>query len=154
MALTTQQRTRLNTFLVALRDTVIAKQDAYYNGEEVVTPASKDEDGKDVHAITRKRERYWQGRKQNLALVNFLDKADEFSWSDFGIKSLSDLPGKTGLDALNIQIDTYDGPEGKGWQGVLTIEINGTTYTRTYNHGPEAYRNQDWSESTEASSRG
>ena len=146
MALTKTQRDRLNTFLVALRDKVIALQDAYHDGDEELTPASKDESGKDVPAVTRKRERYWQGRKQLLSNVNFADKADDKSWADVGIARLADLPDKTGLDAMSVQIDTYDGPAGKGWQAVLSIEVNGKTYTRVYNRGPETHRDQDWTE--------
>ncbi len=148
MALTAAQRNRLNTFLVALRDLVIAKQDAYHDGTEVLVPASKDEGGKDVPAVTRQRERYVQLRRQLLSSVNFADKPTDQkeTWADVGIATLADLPDKTGLDALSVQIDTYDGPQGKGWQAVFSIELGGTTYQRTYNRGPEAYRDQDWVE--------
>ena len=46
--------------------------------------------------------------------------------------------------AWSFRIDTYSGPDGDGY--VLTIEtlINGETWTRAVNYGPDAWRAADW----------
>ena len=152
MPLTTAQRTRLNDFLTALATKVIALQTAYYNGLEVVTPTSKDLDGKDVPATTRQRNRYCQLRRQTLSNCNFADRPTDQreTWVDFGLARLADLPDKTDLDSLSIEVSPYDGPRGKGWLLILTIEINSKTYRRVVNRGPETWCEQVWREIVDA----
>lgn len=47
-----------------------------------------------------------------------------------------------------IQVDTYDGPFGKGWTMTLQATKTGTLYWRTWNVGPETYRNIGWRSSS------
>lgn len=52
----------------------------------------------------------------------------------------------TGANALPanwpiaIQVDVYDGPSGKGWTITVLATKNLITYSRTWNFGPETYR--------------
>jgi len=43
-----------------------------------------------------------------------------------------------------MKIDTYSGPSGDGYVVVLEKIINGITYTRHHNVGPEAHRSVNW----------
>ena len=147
MPLTATQRTRLNQFLIALGAKGVALEDAYHDGLEVVHPASVDAiSGQAIPAVTRVRNRYWQGRRQVLGTLAVDDKPTDqaVSWKGVGVASKADLPDITGLEAMSIQIDVYDGPQGKGWTVTLTIAYAGTAYRRVYNRGPESYREQDW----------
>jgi hypothetical protein len=45
---------------------------------------------------------------------------------------------------MALQIDVYDGPEGKGYVGQVWAKWNGTIYTRAQNHGPESWRTFAW----------
>jgi hypothetical protein len=59
-----------------------------------------------------------------------------YFWSTF-----AELPD---LLAWSFRIDTYSGPLGDGY--VLTVEtvVNGQTWTRAINYGPDAWRNAEW----------
>lgn len=45
-------------------------------------------------------------------------------------------------------VSTYDGPEGKGYVLTISTVIEGVTYQRAVNVGPETYRAADWYEVT------
>lgn len=61
------------------------------------------------------------------------------SWEDLA----TDLPS----EVMNrIQIDVYDGPNGKGYVAVLRYIVSGTLYRKDINYGPESYRDEDWQE--------
>jgi hypothetical protein len=53
--------------------------------------------------------------------------------------------------AWSIRIDNYSGPNGDGY--VLNVEtnINGDTWVRSINHGPDTWRNADWSQAVSLS---
>lgn len=41
---------------------------------------------------------------------------------------------------IAVQVDVYDGPSGKGWTITVLATKNGITYSRTWNFGPETWR--------------
>ena len=45
-----------------------------------------------------------------------------------------------------IRVDVYDGPQGKGFVVVVQSQLNGATWQRSINYGPETYRDQGWME--------
>lgn len=49
------------------------------------------------------------------------------------------------LDA-RYRVDVYDGPQGKGFVVIVQSQLNGATWQKSINYGPEAYRNQPWTE--------
>jgi hypothetical protein len=46
--------------------------------------------------------------------------------------------------AWAFRIDTYSGPDGDGYVLTVTTEIDGGTWTRSINHGPDTWRAADW----------
>jgi len=56
----------------------------------------------------------------------------------------------TGADALpaswpvRMSVDVYNGPSGHGWSVTVLVSKAGTTYMRTWNVGPEIYRETGW----------
>ena len=94
--------------------------------------------------------RYWQGiaTPSNLPDDGALVAADYTKkphdqaerWTDifFGADVLpTNIPAQA-------QVDVYDGPQGKGWTVTLRGTKNGNLYWRTWNVGPETWREQDW----------
>lgn len=51
------------------------------------------------------------------------------------------LPAELGW---SFRVDTYNGPSGPGYVVVLKTVIEGDTYQREINYGPETYRTQAW----------
>jgi len=49
------------------------------------------------------------------------------------------------LDA-RVRVDVYDGPQGKGFVVIVQSQLNGATWPRSINYGPETYRDQGWTE--------
>jgi hypothetical protein len=45
---------------------------------------------------------------------------------------------------MAIQIDCYDGPQGTGYQATVYVTINGNTWARAAQVGPESWRQQGW----------
>lgn len=43
-----------------------------------------------------------------------------------------------------IRVDTYSGPTGAGYVTVLETSINGQSWLKMVNFGPETWRNSDW----------
>lgn len=89
--------------------------------------------------------RYWEGRRTHT-----VTPAD-------GTETLPDIgtSSNTGSTAwptairntampMAIQIDAYMGPLGAGYQATVWVTVNGTTYTRTAQVGPETHRTQAW----------
>ena len=64
----------------------------------------------------------------------------EISWDD--------LPDGTMPDQMlsRIRIDIYSSPGGDGFVLVAEKIVNGTTYEKSYNVGPESRRDSDWQE--------
>ena len=46
----------------------------------------------------------------------------------------------------SMRIDTYNGPEGRGYCIVAQVKVGVKTYIKCINTGPEVYRNQAWAE--------
>jgi hypothetical protein len=46
--------------------------------------------------------------------------------------------------AWSFRIDTYSGPNGDGYVLVVSTVINGDTWERSVNHGPDTYRAEAW----------
>lgn len=59
------------------------------------------------------------------------------NWSDAGFNLPATLP-------MALQIDTYDGPQGKGFVAVLTVQIDGQLWRRSAQVGPELWRGGVW----------
>lgn len=57
---------------------------------------------------------------------------------------------KVGENHLDRDIDciAYDGPDGKGYVIVRKVTLAGKRYYKMENHGPETYRERDWTEIT------
>ena len=47
------------------------------------------------------------------------------------------------------RVDVYDGPKGKGFVVILQSQLDGATWQKSLNYGPETYRDQEWIEMTE-----
>lgn len=54
---------------------------------------------------------------------------------------VSDLPD---VLAWSYRVDVYSGPEGDGYALVVTTVIDGVTWQRAVNFGPDAWRGYDW----------
>ena len=57
--------------------------------------------------------------------------------------SLGGLPATT---MSSLRMDTYDGPMGQGFVFSATVKIDGVTWERSWNSGPEQWRNSSWTE--------
>jgi len=51
------------------------------------------------------------------------------------------LPSKT---PFAVTVNVYDGPDGRGFEVVISFVSGGVTYVRVVNVGPESYREQAW----------
>lgn len=45
-----------------------------------------------------------------------------------------------------LRINTYDGPLGKGYVGIVRVRIGGETWERRQNNGPEVWRTVPWTQ--------
>jgi hypothetical protein len=99
-------------------------------------------------AYLASRGRYWQGIRtiagnppEDAAevAVNLAAKPSyqAESWADFAIG----LPATLGF---SLRIDTYSGPQGKGYVGTVEAMKNGVIYDRAANVGPETWRAHPW----------
>lgn len=57
--------------------------------------------------------------------------------------AVAELPSKL---AYSVRIDTYDGPQGRGYVVTLTADVGGRLWVRHFNTGPEGWRDQPWAE--------
>ena len=126
-----QLRTRINTYAQNLWVNILPRQEAYFL----------------AHG------RYWQGRRTPRQVPQFTDaqdsprtadRLDEIagseaqSWRQF-------LPAIDGaVLSAQIQIDTYDGPQGKGFVVHMRFNHNGNTFERSQHYGPETHRQKAW----------
>lgn len=94
----------------------------YFQGikTHVVTPADGDETAPDL-----------TGRPT--------DQAE--TWTGAGFNLPATLP-------MALQIDTYDGPQGKGYVGILWVQIGGQLWRRSAQVGPETWRARAWEQVT------
>jgi hypothetical protein len=65
------------------------------------------------------------------------------SWASLAAKQGVVLPAT--LPAA-VEVHTYDGPHGKGFQILLHAVVEGKPWYKCMNHGPEGWREQDWKE--------
>ena len=91
--------------------------------------------------------RFWQGLRTHVITPSEGNTA----LPTIGTACPSDQPGQPWPAAIlttpiemAIQIDCYDGPDGTGYQATVTVDVLGTTYSRTQQVGPETYRNAPW----------
>lgn len=108
---------------------IVARQEAYaaaHNGrywQGIITHNTPPDDGASTPAdYTRKP----------------TDQAER--WSDI-------FTGANALPAnipCQIRVDVYDGPLGKGWTVTLSGTKGGNYYWKTWNVGPETWRQHDW----------
>jgi len=100
------------------------------------------------------RGRHWQG----IVTPNTLPDNGASVTADW-TKRPTDQPESwadwfTGANALassipcQVRIDVYDGPKGKGWTMTVRFTKDGRTYARTWNTGPETWRDRDWADVT------
>lgn len=69
------------------------------------------------------------------------DKANDMpqSWRDFG--------GYPATSRMRLRVDVYHTPRGDwGWVLVIDMIVDGATWRRVVNQGPEDWREQDWAE--------
>lgn len=91
--------------------------------------------------------KYWQGLR-----THSIDPADGTAvLPSIGTACPTDQPGQPWPNAIlttpiemSLQIDCYDGPQGKGYQATVTVTISGNTWIRTAQVGPETYRAHGW----------
>lgn len=89
--------------------------------------------------------RYWQGAVTHQATPAGGGKvagdpdakvAGEASWRQMGV-------GVAESEAA-FEVHAYSGPRGDGWTLTAAVEVNGVTWTRTLNVGPESERATPW----------
>jgi len=95
--------------------------------------------------------RYWQGlfthaappTDTNTAAPDMLDASptdQDSSWDDIAA-------GTVPAEMLSrVRIDTYKSTQGHGYVVVVEKIINGKTYEKRHNVGPESSRSRDWTE--------
>jgi hypothetical protein len=118
-------RIRLEDVVDALKTKVVSRQNTYFA----------------VHG------RYWQGARilsvtpdgTETAVDGTRKPSDQNeNWSDFlGVDLPATLP-------VALRIDTYDGPQGKGYTVTAEVTYNAKTWARTWNVGPETWRAVAW----------
>jgi len=89
--------------------------------------------------------KHWQGArthkttpKEQGAAPNPSAKIEgQESWAEFGVNLPQSLPA-------SLQVDVYDGPLGSGYTVTADVVIEGKTWRRVANVGPESYRTMDW----------
>lgn len=106
-------------------------------------------------AFLAARGKYWQGIRTTVltALPNNLtadgttaevvpdtsvhptDQAE--TWADANISLGATIP-------MALEIHTYDGLGGMGYVGIVYVKVNGTTYVRAQNNGPQTWRTFAW----------
>ena len=127
MATPAQIRNAVDTRLANLWSTIQTRQDAYHA----------------THG------RYWQGRRTHT-----LDPAD-------GTEVLPDIGTACPPDSepypaswrsqtypMSLQLDVYDGPQGKGYLALVQVTINGPAWRRIAQVGPETQRVRPWHQLT------
>lgn len=62
---------------------------------------------------------------------------DHPSWQTAAVNLGATIP-------MALQIDAYDGPQGRGYVAQCWVRWNGVTYTRAQNSGPEGWRTVAW----------
>lgn len=70
-----------------------------------------------------------------LVLTHPTDQIE--TWVDAGIDLGTSVP-------MILQIDTYDGPLGKGYVGTVWAMWDGNAFSRSQNRGPETWWTEDW----------
>ena len=98
---------------------------------------------------------YWQGLITPSQLPEFSDVDDspldadntdknanshDVSW-DIILPEIKNTP----LSA-QIRVDTYEAPNGHGYSLTLRLIYNGQVFSRTKQHGPETWRDENWHE--------
>ena len=105
---------------------------------------------------------YFQGLLSHLAPITGVGNgasgdrdADNFTssptdqlenWLDAGFGP----PITTQVMPCTLLLDSYDGPEGKGWSALLSFIYEGDIWERRHQFGPETYRTHDWAEQAAA----
>jgi hypothetical protein len=128
----TQIRTAVDDKLTTLWGAIEARQDAYaaaHNG------------------------RYWQA----LSTHNVTPADGVEVLPDIGTRCPSDQQGEPYPLAIRnsplpmaLKIDVYDGPYGTGFVATVFVSVNGKTYCRSAQVGPETERAHNWREMIEA----
>lgn len=91
---------------------------------------------------------YWQGLRTHATLPT---EGTE-TLPSVGVSIPTDQPDPWPVGIRNstlpmaIQIDTYFGPEGDGYQATVTVSVLGKVYARTAQVGPETDRQVGWHE--------
>jgi hypothetical protein len=126
-----QVRTKVDAWLADKWPTVVARQQNYFAN----------------------RGQYWQGLRTHSAVPAFTNSQDGDAAADQLNAQPTDafsnwsnvFPEWDGLPIpCALQIDVYDGLEGKGWVATVWVRYNGVLYTRSQNVGPESWRSQAW----------
>lgn len=91
--------------------------------------------------------RYWQGLETSSAApadgVDVTpDRVD--SRADGESKSWQDMGGLPPMLGSQLRVDTYDGPQGKGYVFVARIRVAGQLHERRWNFGPDMTQEADW----------
>jgi len=91
--------------------------------------------------------RYWQGLRSHA--VNPADGA--LVLPTIGTTCPVGQPGdpwpaaaRTTAIEMAVQVDCYRSPDGDGYQATVTVDVLGTTYSRTQQVGPETWRTEAW----------
>lgn len=121
-----EARTKINNWLTARWPTVVARQDAhfalygrYFQG--LITHTALPADGED-------------------ALPDLLNRAPHYqteTWLVFNALTALPIP-------CAVTIDAYHGPQGQGWVATVRGRLNGITWERSQNVGPETWRTESW----------
>lgn len=94
------------------------------------------------------RGRYWQGSRTHLITPaeglpvppdGTLRPTNEAQ----GWAALGDLPLTM---SMTVWLDVYDGPGGPGYVAHAEVVINGNTWRRSRQHGPETWRTRGWAQ--------
>lgn len=131
MATHTQIQTAVDNYWTTnLRAKFIAVQEAYaasHGGryfQGILTPTTPPDDGAVVNPD--------QTKKPTDQVERWLDV----------------FTGANALPATNwpvsVSIDVYDGPDGKGWVVNVIYTKGGETWSRSFNTGPETWRERPW----------
>lgn len=126
------------------------KQLAYYDAQIEVLMPKLESFQADYHSITGG---YYQALESHSAAPNTPTAPDGISkaptdqdanlayfWTQFAT-----LPDQL---AWSFRIDTYSGPDGDGYVLTVTTVVNGATWQRSINRGPDAWRDQNWHDVT------
>lgn len=131
MANLAQLRDRVDAWLADKWPTVVARQQNFFTN----------------------RGRYWQGLRTHTIIPAHTNGSDGDSAPDRMDDNLTDqyenwravFPEWDGVPIpCALQVDVYDGPQGKGWVARIFVTFNGATYTRAQNVGPHSWLTQGW----------